>query len=171
MSKAFTREENEGPEFDEVPALASALPPGVTNYMTAAGADNLRQELARLTEVARPELVEQAKADPDAKRRLSILDQRRFQIEQSLGNAQIVSHPAGVAERVTFGATVTVRGRNGEESDYRIVGVDEADAERGTVSWLSPIARALLKAKAGERVHFKFPSGEEDLKIVAIKYE
>jgi transcription elongation factor GreB len=71
---------------------------------------------------------------------------------------------------VSFGATVTVRRKDGEIS-YRIVGVDEADPDRGWVSWPSPIARALLQARLGERVSFKFPSGEETLEILEISYE
>src|SRR2546423_265421 len=123
MSKAFTREENEGPEFDELPAIASALPPGTTNYLTAGGADRFRNELARLLETERPQLVDLANDDPEAKRRLSVLDQRIFQLEQSLNTARIVSHAPGPTDRVTFGATVTVRENHGDESSYRIVGV------------------------------------------------
>jgi transcription elongation factor GreB len=171
MSKAFTREDTDGPEFDELPAIASLLPAGATNYMTADGAARLRTELARLVEVERPQLVDLAKSDPDSKRRLSILDQRIFQIEQSLSSAQVVSHKPGPVERVTFGGTVMVREKNGEESTYRIVGLDETDPDRGWISWLSPLARALMNAGVGERVRFKFPSGEKELDIVAIHYE
>ena len=64
-----------------------------------------------------------------------------------------------------------VREENGEESTYRIVGVDETDFDRGWVSWLSPIAKALVNARLGERVRFKFPSGEEDLWMIGISYE
>jgi len=74
-------------------------------------------------------------------------------------------------EQIRFGATVTVRECSGAESRYRIVGVDETDIDRGWVSWLSPIAKALLNARVGQRVRFKFPSGEEELEIVSIDYE
>ena len=70
-----------------------------------------------------------------------------------------------------FGATVTVRENNGTESVYRIVGVDEADFDRGWISWLSPIARALVNAKVGQRVSFKTPRGFSDLEIVKVSYE
>jgi transcription elongation factor GreB len=70
-----------------------------------------------------------------------------------------------------FGATVTVREQSGEEATYRIVGTDESDPDRGWVSWLSPIARALMNAQLGERIRFKFPAGEEELEIVNIAYE
>ncbi len=79
--------------------------------------------------------------------------------------------PAPADDRVRFGATVTVRDNAGEEMCYRIVGVDEADIDRDWVSWLSPIARALLNARRGERVRFKFPAGEKELEIVAITYD
>ena len=170
MSKAFTREENGGPERPELPPTTSALPPGAKNYMTRAGADRLRAELAALIETERPSLVAQS-VDPESKRRIAILDQRIFQLEQSLQAAEVISPPESSAKRVTFGASVTVREPGGEISKYRIVGVDETDFDRGWVSWLSPIARALLNAKAGQRVRFKFPSGEEELEILEITYE
>jgi transcription elongation factor GreB len=170
MSKAFTREENEGPDLPDLPPIASALPAGATNYMTRDGADRLRTELAHLVETERPPLA-QASDDPEAKRRLAILDQRVFQLEQSLQSAQIVSPPGGSANVVTFGATVTVREENGAEAVYRIVGADETDFDRGWVSWMSPIARSLMNAKLGQKVRFKFPSGEEELEIIGIAYE
>jgi transcription elongation factor GreB len=170
MSKAFTREENEGPEVPEVPPTTSALPPGAKNYITRAGADRLRAELAQLVETERPKIAA-VPDDPEGKRRLSMLDQRIFQLEQSLQAAEVVSPPEGPATTVTFGATVTVREQSGDNAIYRIVGVDETDFDRGWVSWLSPIARALMTAKVGQRVRFKFPSGEEELEILAITYE
>jgi transcription elongation factor GreB len=170
MSKAFTREENEGPDVPDLPALASALPPGAKNYITRDGADRLREELARLVEHERPGLA-RAPDDPEAQRRLSIVDQRIFQLEQSLQSAEVVELGSGPIESVRFGATVRVREEDGEETIYRIVGVDETDFDRGWVSWLSPIARALMKAKLGQRVRFKFPSGEKELEIVRITYD
>jgi transcription elongation factor GreB len=169
MSKAFTREENEGPDRPDLPPPVSTLPPGAKNYMTRSGADRMREEISRLLESERPPLV--ASSDQDAKRRLSILDQRVFQLEQSLQSAEVISPPGTVAEHVTFGATVTARDASGDVSIYRIVGVDETDFDRGWVSWLSPIARALMNARIGQRVRFRSPSGEQDLEIVQIKYE
>jgi transcription elongation factor GreB len=170
MSKAFTREENEGPDVPDLPPTASALPPGAKNYMTRAGADRLQAELTRIIEKERPPLAEMAADDPDAKRRLGLIDQRIFQLEQSLQSAEVLSPPAEPPTNVTFGATVTVRGPDGEET-FRIVGVDETDHERGWVSWLSPVARALMNARTGERVRFKYPCGEEDLEVLAISYD
>ncbi len=170
MSKAFTRDENEGPDAEELAPLASPLPPGATNYITRAGADRLRDELAHLVETERPKLAGAAKGT-ESKQRLSILNNRIFQLEESLSSAQVISHDPGPAPRVTFGAMVTVRDEPGERSTYRIIGVDETDIERGWVSWVSPIARALMNSKAGQTVRFKSPSGEQRLEIVAIDYE
>ena len=170
MSKAFTRDENEGPDIPDVVPMASPLAPGAKNYITPAGAQKLRDELQRLVEVTRPELSD-ARDDPDAKRQLARLDQRIRQLEESLQSAEIVGPPASPEEAVRFGASVTVRESNGEETTYRIVGVDETDAENNWVSWMSPIAKALLNRKRGERIRFKFPSGEETLEIKEVSYE
>jgi transcription elongation factor GreB len=170
MSKAFTRDENEGPEIPDLPPLASPLAPGAKNYITSQGAQKLRDELQGLVEVTRPELAE-VRDDPDAKRQLARLDQRIMQLEESLQSAEIVPSASGPAGVVHFGATVAVREGDGTETTYRIVGVDETDMDRNWVSWMSPIAKALLNGKRGERIRFKFPSGEETLEIVDIRYE
>jgi transcription elongation factor GreB len=170
MSKAFTREENDGPDIPDLPPLSSALAPGARNYITAAGAQKLRDELQRSVEIMRPSLANSSD-DPDAKRQLARLDQRIMQLEESLQSAEIVAAPDGPADFVRFGATVTVRESDGSEATYRIVGVDEMDLDRGWISWQSPIAKALLNGKRGERIRFKFPSGEETLEILSIQYE
>ena len=170
MSKAFTREENDGPDIPDPLPLLSTLAAGAKNYITPAGAQKLRDELQQLVEVKRPSL-SGSSDDPDAKRYLAKIDQRIMQLEQSLQSAEIVTPPAGQADVVRFGATVTVRESDGTETGYRIVGIDEADAERGWVSWMSPIAKALVNRHRGDHVRFRFPSGEETLMIIEIKYE
>jgi transcription elongation factor GreB len=110
-------------------------------------------------------------ADNDARHKLQVLDQRIRYLGQSLDSAVVVPPPVGAEERIRFGATVTVKERGGGESKYRIVGVDEIDIERGWVSWLSPIAKALLNAKLGQRVRFTLPAGEQELEIVGVGYE
>jgi transcription elongation factor GreB len=170
MSKAFTREENDGPDIPDLPPLASALAPGAKNYMTPAGAQRLRDDLQQLIEITRPALAN-SPDDPEAKRQLARLDQRIRQLEEGLESAEVVTPPSGPADVVRFGATVTVRESDGNEASYRIVGVDEMDIDRGWVSWASPIAKALLNRKRGERIRFKFPSGEETLEILEIRYE
>ncbi len=166
MSKAFTRESDDLPETPLVARPPTPLPPGAKNYLTPGGAQRMREELERLS------LVERPKADPGkTSLNVQVLEQRLRQLEQNLQSAEIVEPPAAPWDQVRFGATVTVRDRAGHESQYRIVGIDETDIDRGWVSWLSPIARALLKAKLGERVRFRFPAGEEELEIAGITYE
>lgn len=169
MSRAFVRESDDQPELP-IARQASALPPGAKNYLTPGGAARMREELRDLLESERPALVSQS-SEPEAKRRLLALDQRIQQLEESLQSAEIV-RPSPEGEKIVrFGATVTIKRSDGEEDSYRIVGVDEIDLERSWVSWASPIARALTNARIGERVRFKFPSGEESLEILRVEYE
>lgn len=170
MSKAFTRDENEGPDIPEIVATPSLLAPGSRNYITRQGAQRMRDELQKLVEVTRPDLAE-AREDPDAKRQLARLDQRIRQLEESLQSAEIVEPTDGQAGVVRFGAWVTVQESSGEETAYRIVGVDETDPDNNWVSWMSPIAKALINRQLGERIRFKFPSGEDTLEIKEIRYE
>lgn len=170
MSRAFVRESDDRPELP-IARQPSALPPGAKNYLTPDGVIRLREEMRRLVEVDRPAFAV-SRSDPDAKRQLLLLDQRIRQLETSLQSAEVVQAPsADSRDVVRFGAIVTVRRAEGEEDTYRIVGVDEIDLERSWVSWASPIGKALLNARLGERVRFKFPSGEEELEIVKIVYE
>jgi transcription elongation factor GreB len=170
MSKAFVRE-SDSEDLPELPPPVSPLPPGAKNYITAGGVMRLREELARLVDKERPPLAASAAHTVDAKRELQWLDQRIRYLQNSLRTADVVTPPDGPADVVRFGTTVTVRESNGSEARYRIVGVDETDLDRNWVSWLSPIARALLNAKPGQRVIFKTPRGQKDLEVVAIEYE
>ncbi|HEU0008348.1 MAG TPA: GreA/GreB family elongation factor [Verrucomicrobiae bacterium] len=173
MSKAFTRESDDAPELPVRPLRASPLPPGAKNYMTPDGAARLRAELELLLQKERPRAVPDSEtvANPDARRRLQAPDVRIVELQRTLHTAVVVPVPSAPHEQVRFGATVLVRERNGEETRYRIVGVDETDIDRDWVSWLSPIAKALLNARLGQRVRFQFPSGEAELEIVDIRYE
>ncbi len=170
MSKAFTRESDDLPESPLTARPPSPLPPGAKNYLTPGGAQRIREELERLSLVVRPKAA--SGADPGkSSRDAQILEQRIRQLEQSLQTAEIVEPPAAPWDHVRFGATVTVRDRAGNVSQYRIVGVDETDIDRNWVSWLSPVARALLKARLGQHVRFRFPAGEEELEIMEINYQ
>lgn len=169
MSRAFVRE-SDFPQLPELPAQPSPLPPGTRNLLTARGAQRLREELARLLTVARPTLASAPADDTDAKRELQVLDQRIRYLQQSLATADVITLPAGPLDAVCFGATVDVRDASGDER-YRIVGVDEADAAHGGISWLSPLARALLQARVGHRVMFKTPSGVKELEVRGIFHE
>jgi transcription elongation factor GreB len=169
MSKAFTRESDDLPERPTPLRLPSLLPPGGKNYLTPDGARRFQEELNRLVEKERPKA---AVASPDNEQRqhLQTIDQRIQHLRQTLQTAEVVSQPPKPWNQVRFGATVKVRDAKGEGSCYRIVGAAEMDADRGWVSWLSPIAKALLNARLGQRVRFKFPSGEAQLEILNISY-
>ena len=170
MSKAFTKEDDaEAPVA--LPRLVSPLEPGTRNLLTPAGARELHAELRHLQEARRPPLVAGAQSDGEARRQLEALDQRIAYLQESLGSAEIVPPPSVADDRARFGATVTVEDPSGDKLSYRLVGVDETDLDRNWVSWQSPIARALLNARIGDRVSFKFPSGKTELLIVAIEYQ
>ena len=164
------RESDDAPDLPLQPRRSSPLPPGTKNYLTAGGAQRLREELDRLLNIARPQLAAST-GDDEARRRLQLTDERIEHLQQNLHSAMVVNPPAAPADHVRFGATVTVRNRRGEESCYRIVGVGEADVDRDWVSWLSPLAKALLNARVGQQVGIKLPDGEEQLKIVRVAYE
>jgi transcription elongation factor GreB len=170
MSRAFVRE-SDVPQLPDLPPLVSPLPPGARNYLTPAGAQRLRDELARLRDTERPQLAAAPAEDVDAKRALQLLDQRIRYLQESLRTADITDITPGPTDVVRFGSTVTVREPNGTETRYRIVGVDETDLDRNWVSWLSPIARALMNARPGERIQFKAPRGVRELEILAVEYE
>ena len=170
MSKAFTRESDDLPDRPAWPRPTVPLPPGARNYLTPAGARRLQDELERLTEVERPRAAALPELD-EGRRQLPVLDQRIAYLAHSLQTAVVTAPPPAPHDQVRFGATVTVRERGGVESCYRLVGVDETDLDRDWVSWCSPIGRALLNGRLGQRVRFRLPSGEEELEIVGIAYE
>jgi len=186
MNKAFTRENEDEEDDGDAPENASPLPAGSKNYMTPAGFARLKDELDRLLGHERPELVATiawAAGNGDrsengdyiyGKRRLREVDRRiRFLIKR-LDAAEVVDplsrRDEGEDDRVYFGATVTVRNAKSEERTVSIVGVDEIDTERGYISWVSPMARALLRAREGDTVTLNTPGGVEDLDILHVRY-
>ena len=169
MSKAFIRDFEDEPEEPVFVRQAAPLPPGAKNYVTEAGARRLREELARLIEVERP-LLARLTEDLDAKRELQTVNQRVRVIQQTLESAEVVI-PTGEPDVVRFGVTVTVREKDGAESDYRLVGTEETDVEKGWISWQSPLAKALMNARPGDHVSFASPSGLRDLEIMKLRYE
>lgn len=168
MSKAFTREDD-APEIPVVSRRASPVPPGFKNLMTPGGVELRRAELARLR--LAHEQLHATKGDPDQPQKLASLAQRAQLLNDCLRTASVVPPPATPDDRVRFGAVVTVREADGGVMRHRIVGVDEADFDRGWVSWLSPIAKALLNARVCDRVRVKLPGGEKEWEIVAVNYE
>ena len=169
MSKAFTKEDDLG-DLPALPRLVSPLAAGTRNYLTAEGSRELHGELAYLREARRPPLVAAAPGDSGAREELQTIDRRIAYLDQSLRSSEVVFPPSDANKRVCFGASVTVRNLSGDTTEYRIVGVDEAHPDHNWVSWQSPLARALLNARLGERVPFKFPSGQTELEIVRISY-
>ena len=169
MSKAFTRESDDEPELPARVGQLAALPAGAKNYVTPSGLQQLREELARIVQQERPRVA--ALGDgPDVRAQLKSLDQYIQQLERSLETAVLVEPPPQPWTQVRFGATVAVRNAAGVESKYRLVGVDEVNLDLDWVSWCSPIARALLNRKIGDRVRFRAPGGEEVLEIIDISY-
>ena len=179
MSKAFVKED--GPD-DEVEPEAPALPKSGKNYITPDGYARLEAELRKLVELERPEVVKTVawaaslgdrSENADyiyGKRRLREIDRRvRFLIKR-LEGAEIVHSSGRETDQVFFGATVRVKSAAGEKT-VTIVGVDEVDPAHGRVSWVSPIAKALLKAREGERVTLRTPAGEEKLEILEVTYQ
>ena len=185
MNKAFTRESDDD-DGDDVPEGTPALPVGTKNYMTPGGFHRLKSELDHLLAKERPELVATitwAAGNGDrsengdyiyGKKRLREIDRRiRFLIKR-LDAAEVVDPAAPrddeAAAQVFFGATVTVRNARGEPRTVSIVGVDEIDTARGYISWVSPMARALLKAREGDRVALRTPGGAEELDVEEVRY-
>jgi len=185
MNKAFTRESDASDDADDVEA-PSPLPSGARNYMTPGGFARLSGELEHLVQKERPELVTTvawAAGNGDrsengdyiyGKKRLREIDRRiRFLIKR-LDAAEVVDPAAPreeeTAGQVFFGATVDVRNARGEPRTISIVGVDEIDTARGYISWVSPMARALLKAREGDTVTLRTPAGAEEIDIVEVRY-
>jgi len=181
LSKAFTKEQD-GAEDEEL-APEPEQPQGVKNYITPAGHARLQAELKHLLDVERPEVVgvvHWAALNGDrsengdyiyGKKRLREIDRRiRFLIKR-LEIAEVVDSSGQEQDRVFFGATVSVRDGAGRVRSVSIVGMDEVDPARGRVSWISPIARALLKARVGDCVTLRTPSGVDELEVVEIRYD
>jgi len=185
VNKAFTRESESDDADDAVEAVAP-LPAGARNYMTPGGFARLSGELLHLVKKERPELVvtvSWAAGNGDrsengdyiyGKKRLREIDRRIRYLIKRLDAAEVVDPAAprddDLAGQVFFGATVTVRSENDEERTIAIVGVDEIDTARGYISWVSPMARALLKAHEGEAVTLRTPVGSEEIEIVGVRY-
>ena len=179
MSKAFVKESQD--ESEEAEREAPALPPGGKNYISPAGYARLKAELKALVERERPEVVKTvswAAALGDrsenadyiyGKKRLREIDRRvRFLIKR-LEAAEVVNSAGRDTDQVFFGASVKTRSEKGEQT-VTIVGVDEVDPAHGKVSWISPIAKALLKCRQGDTVTLRTPGGEEKLEIREVRY-
>ena len=184
MSKAFTREsDSDGEEDDGFDGASPPMPPGSKNYITPDGFARLRDELLSLMDDERPRVVEAvhwAAKNGDrsengdylyGKKRLREIDRRIRFLSKRLEIAEITDpsvHHGG--DQVFFGATVRYADETGEEREVTILGIDEADSARSQISWISPIARALLKLREGDTVRLATPGGTHELEIVSVRY-
>lgn len=180
MNKAFVKETDD--DDDEDGGLP-ALPAGTKNYISAAGQQRMKDELLQLIDIERPEvvrIVSWAASNGDrsengdylyGKRRLRQIDKRiRFLIKR-LDLAEVVDPSIHYgSDQVFFGATVCYENEAGEATEITIVGVDEFDPLHGKISWVSPVARTLIKARVGDAVTLRTPNGQEELVIVAVSY-
>lgn len=180
MSKAFTRESDQDDD-DDLPATGPV--PGGKNYITRAGYDRLRAELFQLMDEERPRIVEivhWAASNGDrsengdylyGKKRLREIDRRIRFLTKRLEIAEVVDaslHHGG--DQVFFGATVTYADLEGKETTVTILGVDEVESAQGQISWVSPVARALLKARVGDVVRLSVPGGVQELEVLAVHF-
>jgi transcription elongation factor GreB len=181
MNKAFTKEP-EGDDDDDAPGLPP-LPAGGKNYITPAGYQRLREELLNLIDVERPKVVEivsWAASNGDrsengdylyGKKRLREIDRRIRFLTKRLDIAEVADPSAHHgSDQIFFGATVTYATAKGEERTITIKGIDEADSLKGEVSWVAPIARALLKAHVGDDVQLMTPGGVETIEVLEVEY-
>ena len=184
MSKAFTKENDQ--EDDEPEEGASPLPAGSKNYITPGGHQRLKDEFQYLLKKDRPAVtaaVSWAAKNGDrsenadyqyGKKRLREIDRRLRFLTKRLDIAEAVDPAAprdeAARDQVFFGATVTYAHANGEENTITIVGVDEIDLKRNQISWISPLARALMKARPGDAVLLRAPSGIEELDVIDVRY-
>lgn len=181
MNKAFVKE-SDADEDDDIGGLPP-IPPGAKNYITPQGYQRIREELLQLIDVERPEVVRVvhwAASNGDrsengdyiyGKRRLREIDRRIRFLTKRLDLAEVVDPSVhhGSAQ-VFFGATVTYVNAAGDEQTISIVGIDELDPLNGKISWVSPVARALTKAKEGDVITLRTPAGDDELEILRVTY-
>ena len=183
MSKAFTKESDTDDEGGGEGGALPPLPAGSKNYMTPAGYARLRAELLNLMDEERPKVVEAvhwAAKNGDrsengdylyGKKRLREIDRRIRFLTKRLEVAEVtdpsVHHGS---DQVFFGSTVRYADETGEEREVTILGIDEADSAQSQVSWISPIARALLKAREGDVVKLATPGGVHDIEVLSVSY-
>ena len=183
MSKAFVPERDSAPDDDDDAPRLPELPAGTRNYITPAGFARLRDELRQLLDVERPKVVETvswAASNGDrsengdyiyGKKRLLEIDRRIRVLVKRLDASEVVDPSLQHGnERVFFGATVRYAEDDGSEREITIVGIDEVDTEHGRISWISPVARALLKSTAGDVVTLPTPGGVRSLEVLDVRY-
>ena len=183
MSKAFTRESDANGDDDDDDIAPPALPAGTKNYLTPAGYARLRAELLSLLDDERPKIVEivsWAAKNGDrsengdylyGKKRLREIDRRIRFLTKRLDIAEVADPSMHHGrDQVFFGATVTYLNQRDEERTVTIKGIDEVDNLNGEISWISPIARALLKTRVGDEVQLMTPGGLEQIEVIGVHY-
>ena len=181
MNKVFVKE-SDADDDDDVGGLPP-IPPGAKNYITPQGYQRIREELLQLIDVERPEvvrIVHWAASNGDrsengdyiyGKRRLREIDRRIRFLTKRLDLAEVVDPSVHHgSDQVFFGATVTYVNAAGDEQTINIVGIDELDPLHGKISWVSPVARALTKAKEGDVITLRTPAGDDELEILRVTY-
>lgn len=181
MNKAFTRETDA--DADDLPPGVPPVPAGARNYITPAGYARLRAELLQLIDDERPRVVEVvhwAASNGDrsengdylyGKKRLREIDRRIRFLTKRLEIAEVTDPSAHHGrDQVFFGASVRYADEAGQEREVTILGIDEADSRQGQVSWISPIARALLKAREGDVVKLQTPAGPQEIEVLQVRY-
>ena len=184
MSKAFTREDDAPEEDFEGDDESNPIPAGAKNYLTPIGWRRMRDELSWLVKTERPNVTSvvswaaklgdrSENADYQyGKKRLREIDRRIRYLTKRLEAAEVVDPATREdTDQVFFGATVTFATREGNEQTVRIVGIDEMDPGKHYVSWVSPVARALIKAREGDTVNLRTPAGDQDIEILEVRYE
>lgn len=182
MNKAFVKE-SDNDDDEELGASLPAIPAGSKNYITPQGYQRMKDELLQLIDVERPEIVRivhWAASNGDrsengdylyGKKRLREIDRRIRFLTKRLDIAEVVDPSAHHgSDQVFFGATVTYENRAGQATTVTIMGIDEIDPLNGKISWISPVARALTKARTGDLVSLHTPAGLEELEILEVQY-
>jgi transcription elongation factor GreB len=181
MNKAFVKESDGGDDDDDI--ALPAIPAGAKNYMTPQGHQRIKNELLQLIDEERPEVVKivsWAASNGDrsengdylyGKKRLREIDRRIRFLTKRLDIAEVVDPSVHHgSDQIFFGATITYENQRGEAHTVTIVGIDELDPLKGKISWISPVARALTKAREGDEVVLQTPSGVEQLTILEVSY-
>ncbi len=181
MSRAFVSESDDAFRDEDIPQIKVPLPDGVKNYMTPKGADRIKEELRDLIEereklsaeiskkVSREDSQDREKVISE-RRHLREIDRRVDYLSKMVDKLVIVDPRHTNSDRVLFGATVTVLENLIQERVYKIVGVDESNPSEGLISWISPLAKAILSTQVGESVQLILPKGKTVLKILKIAY-
>ena len=181
MNKAFTKESDDADDDEDRPL--PSLPAGTKNYITPGGYAKLRTELLDLIDNERPKVVEVvhwAASNGDrsengdylyGKKRLREIDRRIRFLTKRLEIAEVTDPSMHYGnEQIFFGARVTYADETGQQRTVRIMGIDEADSAQGEVSWVSPIARTLLRARVGDQLRLVMPDRVGDIEVIAVEY-